>query len=319
MPAPRPGLAALLDAHVARYDRRWLDTDPLRWPRAHRDPADREVVAVVAALLAYGRVTSIHAAVAEVLRRLGPRPGEALAPSRRGALPARLLGFRHRFTAGEDVAWLLAGVARARDEAGSLGRLVGAAATGPEPLRAGLLAWRRLADAVAPTADPVRRRARRFLLADPASGAACKRSLLLARWCVRPDDGLDLGLWADGPLAPRHLVLPLDTHVHRTALDLGLTRRRVADWRAATEATATLAAICPDDPVRYDFALARAGIAAGCRHRPVPDVCSACTLAPACRHGRRVAAPPPVTSGRRTRGSRRTSAAPAPSTRTPGR
>ncbi len=318
MPGPHPDLRARLDDLGARFDRRWLESDPLRWPRTFADAADREVVAVVAALLAYGRVASIHAAVRAVLDRLGPRPADALAPSRRAGLASALDGVRHRFTAGVDLAWLLAGVARARDEAGSLGAFVAAHATGPEPLRAGLAAWRRLADATDPTDDPVRRRARRFLLADPDGGAACKRSLLLARWCVRPDDGLDLGLWTRGPLRPRDLLLPLDTHVHRTVLDLGLTRRRAADWRCAVEVTARLAAFAPDDPVRYDFALARPGIAGGCRHRHVPAVCGGCALAVACRHGagpaRRASRP---TSGRRTRGSRRTTPAPARSTRTP--
>lgn len=317
MAAPHPQLHALLDALGAHFDHRWLDSDPLRWPRTFADPDDREVVAVIAALLAYGRVASIHRAIADVLARLGPRPAEALAPARRARLDAALDGFRHRFTAGPDVAWLLRGVAAARDTAGSLGAFVAAHATGPEPLRAGLASWRRLADGTDPTTDPVRRRARRFLLADPEGGAACKRSLLLARWCVRPDDGLDLGLWTHGPLRPRDLLLPLDTHVHRTVRDLGLTRRAVADWRCAAEVTARLAAFDPDDPVRYDFALARPGIAGGCRHRHVPAVCGGCALVAACRHGagpRRAA-----TSGRRTRGLPRTTPARAPSCRTPDR
>ena len=147
---PHPALGGALAALVARYDRRWLDSDPLLWPRLHPDPRDREVVAVLAALLAYGRVASIHGAIREVLRRLGPSPSAALsrrpdAPRSRSALD----GFRHRFTAGADVAWLLLGVARAWDEAGSLGAYVGAHARGDEPLRAGLSAWHRLAAEVA--------------------------------------------------------------------------------------------------------------------------------------------------------------------------
>jgi uncharacterized protein (TIGR02757 family) len=287
----------LLEGLARRYDASWLDTDPLRWPRAYARPRDREVAAVVAALLAYGRVASIHRSVARTLSALGTSPGDALAPSRRGTLDARLDGFRHRFTAGPDLAWVLRSVASAWDEAGSLGAFVGAHARGGEPLRAGLAAWHGLASALDPTTDPARRRARRFLLADPESGAACKRSLMLARWCVRPDDGVDLGLWTSSPLRPRDLLVPLDTHVHRTALDLGLTRRRTADWRCAVEVTARLALVDPDDPVRFDFALARPGIAGACRHRLVPLVCAPCGLAPACRHGRRLAgrrAPRPV-------------------------
>src|SRR5688500_6414565 len=285
--APTAELAAGLDGLSRRFDRSFLEWDPLRWPRATRDPRDREVVAVVAALLAYGRVASVHRSVADVLAALGPRPADALAPSRRGSLPARLHGLRHRFTSGADLAWLLASVGRAWDEAGSLGAFVLAHARGPEPLRTGLAAWHEMAAAVAPTDDPVRRRARRFLLADPLGGAACKRSLLLARWCVREDDGLDLGLWSGASLTARHLLLPLDTHVHRTVRDLGLTRRKVADWRCSVEVTARLAVLDPEDPVRFDFALARPGIAGLCLPRPVREICRPCGLVDCCRHGPR--------------------------------
>lgn len=308
-----PTVAAVLRAQRARFDGDWLPTDPLYWPRRFPGAHDCETVAVVAAALAYGRVASIHAAVAAVLARLGSRPAEALAPSRRAGLASRLAGLRHRFTAGEDVAWLLRSVAAARDEAGSLGAFVAAHAVGDEPLRAGLLAWRRLAERDEPDAPPLRRRARRFLLPDPAGGSANKRSLLLARWCVRPDDGLDLGLWQDRALRPKDLLVPLDTHVVRTAYDLRLTRRRTADWATAVEVTRALAAIDPDDPVSFDFALARPGIAGLCRHRHVPAVCGACPLAAACRHGR----PPtrPATSARRTSGSMRTTPSRPRSTR----
>ena len=264
----------------------------------------------MAALLAYGRVASIHGAIGEVLRRLGPSPSAALAPSRRGGLRDALDGFRHRFTAGADVAWLLLGVARAFDQAGSLGGYVGAHARGPEPLRAGLSAWVALSAGVPASAGPLRRRARAFLLPDPARGGACKRSLLLARWCVGPDDGLDLGLWT-GALSPRDLLVPLDTHVHRVARQLRLTRRRAPDWKAAVEVTRGLAAFDPDDPTRFDFALARPGIVGACRHRHVPEICAGCDLRTACRLGTprapRTRAPARAdavpTSRRRTSGS----------------
>ena len=56
------------------------------------------------------------------------------------------------------------------------------------------------------------------------------------------------------------LVVPLDTHMHRIALALGITRRKAADMRTALEVTAAFRRISPDDPVRYDFALTRLGI-----------------------------------------------------------
>jgi uncharacterized protein (TIGR02757 family) len=269
---------------------------------------------VVAALLAYGRVASIHRAVGDVLERLGPHPSHALDAS--ATLEDRLRGFRHRFTAGEDLAWVLRSVAHARERAGSLGRFLVRSARPPDALRSALAAWHDLASSLPAAPTAVRARARRFLLPDPRSGSACKRTLMLARWCVRPDDGVDLGLWDGDGLRPADLLVPLDTHVARTARDLGLTRRRSVGWATAVEVTRALRAVDPDDPARFDFALARPGILGLCRHRPLVTACVPCDLRDVCTHGRRVA---DVTTSRRTSGSRRTTPSPARSTRTSAR
>src|SRR4030066_1437206 len=81
---------------------------------------------------------------------------------------------------------------------------------------------------------------------------------LFLRWVVRAGDGVDLGLWT--ALSPRHLIVPLDTHMARLGKWLGLTSRSSADWRMAEEITGAFRAVCPEDPVRFDFALTRIGI-----------------------------------------------------------
>ena len=93
----------------------------------------------------------------------------------------------------------------------------------------------------------------RYLLPRPADGSACKRLNMFLRWVVRPDDGLDLGIWPE--VSPALLVIPLDTHSARVARALNLTRRVTTDWRAAEEVTQSLRRYDPEDPVRYDFAL----------------------------------------------------------------
>jgi len=98
----------------------------------------------------------------------------------------------------------------------------------------------------------------RWLLPLPAGGSACKRSCLFLRWMVRPDDGVDCGVWTR--ISPSRLVLPLDTHLLRVVRALGWTKRRSAGWPMALEATARLRALDPADPVRFDFALSRLGI-----------------------------------------------------------
>ena len=75
---------------------------------------------------------------------------------------------------------------------------------------------------------------------------------------VRPDDGVDCGVW--GRVSPSRLVLPLDTHLFKVVRALGWTRRKSAGWAMALEVTQRLRAIDPADPIRFDFALSRLGI-----------------------------------------------------------
>jgi uncharacterized protein (TIGR02757 family) len=95
------------------------------------------------------------------------------------------------------------------------------------------------------------------LLPDPGKGSACKRLHLFLRWMVRRD-AVDPGGWE--PSLAGKLLVPLDVHMHRICLALGATRRKSADLRAAVEATRAFRRIRPDDPARYDFALARLGM-----------------------------------------------------------
>lgn len=88
--------------------------------------------------------------------------------------------------------------------------------------------------------------------------SACKRLCLFLRWMCRTGSPVDFGLW--DVCAPRNLIMPLDTHVHKQALRLGLTARRTPDLRTAIEITDRFAEIFPDDPTKGDFALFGYGV-----------------------------------------------------------
>ncbi len=82
---------------------------------------------------------------------------------------------------------------------------------------------------------------------------ANKKIHMLRRWFVRNDGIVDLGLWKS--IKPADLIIPLDVHVHRTALDLGITQRHSADYTTAKEITEFLLEVFPEDPCIGDFAL----------------------------------------------------------------
>lgn len=87
---------------------------------------------------------------------------------------------------------------------------------------------------------------------------SAKRIAMFLRWMVRNDGIVDLGLWKT--IDSKDLIIPLDTHVHRMALELGITKRKTTDIKTAREITDYFKTIWPNDPCLGDFALFGYGI-----------------------------------------------------------
>ncbi|MBN2693896.1 TIGR02757 family protein [bacterium] len=83
-----------------------------------------------------------------------------------------------------------------------------------------------------------------------------KRWNLFLRWMVRKDS-LDLGWWRN--IDKKDLIIPLDTHVFRTAQKLGWLKSTKANFQAAEDVTNILKELDPNDPVKYDMAIYRLG------------------------------------------------------------
>ncbi|HYN09382.1 MAG TPA: TIGR02757 family protein [Vicinamibacterales bacterium] len=239
--------------------------DPIQIVRRYPRVDDREIVAFIAAGLAFGRVASVMTSVEAVCRVLGPSPAEFLRefdPARDGA---PLLPLVHRWTKGRDfvaLLWILKGLIA---EHGSIERAFASGLTSQatdvgEALES--LAARARSVPLGPAYGRVPRQPGVFyFFARPSTGAACKRLNLFLRWMVRTD-AVDPGGWT--LVAPRQLVVPLDTHTIRTGRCLRLTRRSTPGWLMASDITASLRALDPDDPVRYDFALCHLSMMGAC-------------------------------------------------------
>lgn len=254
-----------LEELYRRYNRReFVHPDPLEFLYRYDDPLERELVGLVASSLAYGRVAQILRSVDVVLARLGPSPRGFVLGATRGGLEAALAGFKHRFTTGTQLAGVLWGARSVILEYGSLGAFFSEVFDGDM-----LAAQERFVEGLLSSAGIPRPC---YLLPSPACGSACKRLNLYLRWMVRRDE-VDPGGWGGVPAAS--LIVPTDTHMHRIALALGLTRRRQADLRAALEITGAFREIAPEDPVRYDFALTRLGIRDDADADAFPRACGA--------------------------------------------
>lgn len=94
---------------------------------------------------------------------------------------------------------------------------------------------------------------------------------MFLRWVVRQDaaheDRVDLGLWKKA-LTPADLMIPLDTHVSKMNKILQFSPRQTANWEMADEMTARLREFCPEDPVKYDYALMGFSLAGNFEHLP---------------------------------------------------
>jgi uncharacterized protein (TIGR02757 family) len=259
-------LKASLDALYAGFNAPDSALDPIQIVRRYRRVEDRELVAFIAAALAFGRVASVMASVEAVCRVLGDEPAafvRAFDPVRDGE-PLRALV--HRWTRGNDFVALIWVLRRMLEEHGSLENAFAAALDDAHP-------------DVGPAIEAFSTSARAFDLrpaygrrvpdkpgvcyffSRPSSGGACKRINLFLRWMTRRD-AVDPGGWMR--LLPRQLIVPLDTHTIRVGRCLKLTRRASPGWKMAEEITAALRTIDADDPVRYDFSLCHLSMMGAC-------------------------------------------------------
>jgi len=237
------------------------ELDPVSFCHRYPDPKDKEIVALLAAVLSYGNVRTILTSVQRVLAPLGPRPSQAL---REREIWPELAGFRHRFTTDQDIEILFAWLGSALREQGSLEKyFAGGAPSLTGPLRGHLSSFilRFTSQSLPSHLQSVRlarERNLKYLLSDPERGSACKRLNMFLRWVVRREDSIDLGLWKC--LKEDQLMLPVDTHLLKILRQLGWTRSKQANWKVVEAATAKLREVAPDDPIRFDFSLCHLGM-----------------------------------------------------------
>jgi uncharacterized protein (TIGR02757 family) len=246
------------------HRREMVSPDPLQYLYGYPDCRDREIVALLASCLAYGRVTQILKSVSMVLKILGKSPLDFIRNAKKNDFQKVFSGFRHRFAGEGHLVGLMGAITETIRTYGGLypcflegyrnndGNLVSAQISFCDVLTG--KAWQ----------DPG------HLLPNPRAGSACKRLNLFFRWMVR-EDAVDPGGWPDIPTS--RLIVPLDTHMHRIGARMGWTKRKQGNLKTAVEITDALRKFSPDDPVKYDFSLTRIGIRPDVgKQYPIPAV-----------------------------------------------
>lgn len=241
-------------------------TDPIQIVRRYHAPDDREVVGFCAAALAFGRVASVLQSIESLVAVMGPHPATFVRRFTPARDSVRIEPLVHRWIRGRDLVALLLILQRMLRESGSVENFF---AEGDDPSTPD----------IGPSLSVFSTRALQTNLREaygsrtsvrpgvsyffplPSAGSACKRLNLFMRWMVRRD-AVDLGIWTK--VSPSRLIVPLDTHVIRVGRCLRLTRYSSPGWKMAAEITASLRAIDPEDPVRYDFSLCHLGMMNAC-------------------------------------------------------
>jgi uncharacterized protein (TIGR02757 family) len=258
-------LAASLSRLYDDYNRSDSTSDPVHKVRPFRQPADREVAGFCAAALAFGRVASILNSIDALFRIMGPHPAAFVREFEPEAPHPALRAMVHRWTRGSDLVALLWILRQMIERSGSIEGffLEGYAPDAGDVGHAlNSFSTRALALDIRRAYGRVPRRAGVcYFFPRPSAGSACKRLNLFLRWMVR-DDEVDLGVWRRVPAAK--LIVPLDTHVIRLGQCLRLTRYTSPGWNMAADITASLRALDPADPVRFDFSLCHVGMMNAC-------------------------------------------------------
>jgi uncharacterized protein (TIGR02757 family) len=272
-----------LEEQYRTFDHVESATDPVHTVRRFTSAADREVVAFCAAGLAFGRVASVLQSIDGLLRVMGPSPADYIRCFDSARSRDALAPLVHRWIRGTDLAALVLILQRMLRESGSIENFF---VQGDDPSAPDIssaldsFSRRAMETDLRPAYGRVSKRPGVcYFFPRPSAGSACKRLNLFLRWMVRTD-AIDLGVWSK--VSPARLIVPLDTHVIRLGRCLRLTKYTSPGWKMAAEITASLRALDPSDPVRYDFSLCHIGMMKACGYG-TPQRDSQCPLRGLCR------------------------------------
>lgn len=256
--------------------------DPIQAVRRFAAADDQEIVAFIAAGLAFGRVSIVMQSIQRVVGVMGDSPAQFV----RDFTPSRdsepLRDFVHRWVRGIDIVALLWVLRQILERSGSLEAFFLEGDPGGDDVRDALDSFATRAMALDLRGAYGRVPAKPGIscfFPRASAGSACKRLNLFMRWMVR-QDALDLGLWTR--VSPSRLIVPLDTHIIRVGRCLQLTRYTSPGWAMAADITRALRALDPADPVKYDFSVCHLGMMNACGFE-TPRGDTQCPLKGVCR------------------------------------
>lgn len=248
----RGELKEFLDQRVDCYNRPgFIGLDPISIPHRFTVKEDIEIAGFLAATIAWGNRVAILRSAGRMMDIMGNAPYDFVINHRDDDLRG-IGGCIHRTFNAEDFIYFIEALKYIYLEKGGMEAIFARHQT-DSSLQPAIHEFGKIFFGL-----PHNPRTRRHV-SDPFKGSAAKRINMFLRWMVRNDNrGVDFGLWHS--VSPSLLSCPLDVHSGNVARRLGLLSRKQNDAKAVAELDATLRAMDPEDPVKYDFALFGLGV-----------------------------------------------------------
>lgn len=246
-------LKDILDEMVLKYETpSFIERDPISIPHMFKRKEDIEISSFLTSILSFGRRESILKKAHVLMKLLQNEPYNFILYATPKDLE-NIKNFYYRMLNGDDFFSIILAIKKIYKE-GGMEHFFASKYLG-EPLILRIARFYSFIRSLLPKRCYAH-------VSSIDTGSAGKRANMFLRWMVRSSfRGVDFGLW--DCIDSSELFLPLDVHVGNVARRLGLTTRRQNDAKTVIEITNILRKMCPDDPIKYDFALFSIGISSG--------------------------------------------------------
>jgi len=252
-----------LDKLVEKYETPdFIKDDPIQFPHRGKCKESAELLGFIASLFAYGNRKMFIKKLDEIFAKA---EGDIVGFVKNGDFSS-LKGVEYRFSKEDDIIPIFEILSKLYNESRGLEELFEYGRglqlpTHHNPLQFGegeiLSMLKTVVDYFYARAPKSAGQGFYHMIPNPQNGGAMKRMNMFLRWMVRKSS-VDLGLWTF--IKPKDLLIPLDVHVARISRQMGLLTRKSNDFKAVCELMKPLREFCPNDPVKYDFAMFAFGI-----------------------------------------------------------
>ena len=247
-----------LDKLVEKYETvDFIKDDPIQFPHKGKSKEEIELYGFIASLFAYGNRKLFIKKLDEIFSKAD---GDLLGFIKNGDFSS-LKGVEYRFSKENDIIPIFEILSKLYNESKGLEELFEYGwiqpPPHPSPLEREQFFLQTIVDYFYSQTPKIFTPGFYHMIPNPQNGGAMKRMNMFLRWMVRKGP-VDLGIWEF--MQPKDLLIPLDVHVARLSRGMGLLSRKSNDFKAVIELTEQLKKLCPDDPIKYDFAMFAFGV-----------------------------------------------------------